>query len=1022
LVEQNIQNPVISSEHAVSILYDLYEKQGSLDELPSERDRNFLLTSSDGDLFVLKIANQKESRETLEFQNHAMRHISENHSKILCPVPVPSKSGEFISTITVENGCTYFVRLLTYLPGITFANTSPHNDLLLLMYGEFIGQISNSLSTFDHASTHREFHWDLKNAADVISLRSAEIQNPEKREQVKYFLKQYQTLVLPNISNLRSSVIHNDFNDFNVIVNHESIKSDPNFGLIDFGDMVYSYTIFELAIAIAYAILGKNDPLSTASTILKGYHSQFPLEENEIEVLFPLICARLAVSVSICAYQQTLRPDDEYLRISEKPAWVALQKLRLIHPSFAKYSFRSTCGLEPCSKGKFISKWLKINNLSIGSVISSHLRSIPHQVLDLSVGSLDFTNFNDLMDNKKFALRIEEKMSEFNDSVLIGKYNEARLFYTKPEFKYEGNDREENRTIHIGIDIFSSPGTPIFAPHKGIVHSFQNNNTELDYGPTIILEHEIESNNKFYTLYGHLSPETLIGLKVGSLVAKGTQIGSIGEININGGWAPHLHFQIITDLFDYKGTFPGVIYEKERDIWLSICPDPNIILQIPQESFPQESLSESEILRFRDKSIGKSLRISYNEPLKIVRGHMQYLYDENGRKFLDAVNNVPHVGHCHPKVNQALQKQIWVLNTNTRYLHDNLVRYAERLCSYLPEPLRVCFFVNSGSEANELALRLAKAYTGKEDFIILDSAYHGNTGALIDISPYKHDGPGGKGTPEYVHKVDIPDTFRGKYRGFNAENGEMYAEDVKNIIQKLQTKGRGVAAFMCESLLGCGGQIILPPDYLNHAFHHVRQTGAVCIIDEVQVGFGRVGTHFWGFQTQNVVPDIVTMGKPIGNGHPLAAVVTTPDIATKFNNGMEFFSTFGGNPVSCAVGMAVLDVIEEENLQENALRVGTYLKQELEKLKKEFPLIGDVRGLGLFIGIEITLDRETPTPAPDQACYIANRMKEKGILISTDGPDHNILKIKPPLVFTKENAKFLVKVLKKILGESLLSI
>ncbi|MHA1541958.1 MAG: aminotransferase class III-fold pyridoxal phosphate-dependent enzyme [Candidatus Hodarchaeales archaeon] len=1022
MFEQNIEKPLISMDDALAFLKELYDKQGSLYELPSERDRNFLLQCSDGSTFVLKIANQGESLESLEGQNDAMRHIAPSNQKALCPSPIPSKTGNLISTITDKNGCSYFIRLLTFIPGNTFAKTSPHDNLLLYPYGVFIGQISSALASFDHESTHKEFHWDLKNAADVISLRSVEIKDSKKRDLVNYFLLQYNTIVLPNITNLRSSVIHNDFNDNNVIVKYGNVNSSPNFGLIDFGDIVYSCTIFELAIAIAYAILGKNDPLSTAVQILEGYHSHFPVEEKEVGVLFTLICARLAVSVCISAYQQTLRPDDEYLRISEKPAWAALQKLRTIHPSYAKYTFRSVCGLEPCIDGKSVSNWLYNNQSKMASILSSPINSISHKVIDMSVGSLDFPNFDDLMSNNRFTSIIEEKMMESNVTVIIGSYNEPRLIYTKPEFKYEGNDREEYRTIHLGIDIFSAPDTPIFAPFQGIVHSFQNNESELDYGPTIILEHQMKSDIKFYTLYGHLSPDSLTKVEIGAKIDKGARIGSIGDIKDNGGWAPHVHFQIIADIMDYRGTYPGVIYEKNRDVWLSICPDPNLILQIPQESFPQEFLSKSEILRIRRDYIGKSLSISYNNPLKIVRGHMQYLYDETGCKYLDAVNNIPHVGHCHPRVNKALQKQLWVLNTNTRYLHENLIRYAERLCETLPDPLSVCFFVSSGSDANELALRLATNYTERKDLIVLDSAYHGNTGALIDISPYKHNGPGGKGTPDYVHKVDLPDTFRGKFRGFNVENGEKYAQDVIDLLQVLKGNKRTAAAFICESLPSCGGQIILPPGYLKHVFHHVRQTGAVCIVDEVQVGFGRVGTHFWGFETQDVVPDIVTMGKPIGNGHPLAAVVTTPDIASSFCNGMEFFSSFGGNPVACAVGMAVLDVIKEENLQENALQVGSYLKHELENLKNKFPLIGDVRGLGLFIGVEIIQDQEFLIPAPDHASYIVNRMKEKGILISTDGPDHNVLKIKPPMVFTKENAIHLVTTLEEILCESILRI
>ncbi len=398
---------------------------------------------------------------------------------------------------------------------------------------------------------------------------------------------------------------------------------------------------------------------------------------------------------------------------------------------------------------------------------------------------------------------------------------------------------------------------------------------------------------------------------------------------------------------------------------------------------------------------------------------MQYLYSEDGRRYLDAVNNVSHVGHCHPHVVQAAQEQMAVLNTNTRYLHEKLVRYAARLCATLPEPLRMCYFACSGSEANELALRLARAHTGQRDLVVVDVAYHGNTSALIDISPYKFNGPGGAGKPPHVQVVPMPDTYRGKFESDDPQAGEKYARYVQEAIEHIQAQQRNVAAFICESLLGCGGQIMLPPHYLSEAFRYTRNAGGVCIADEVQTGFGRVGTHFWAFETQGVVPDIVTMGKPIGNGHPLAAVVTTPAIAASFANGMEYFNTFGGNPVSCAVGMAVLDVIEQAQLQANAQRVGSHLLRELHALMDRRPLIGDVRGLGLFVGIELVRDRQELTPATQQAAYIANRMRDRGILLSTDGPFHNVLKIKPPLVFTQENADELVSALDTVLDEDL---
>ncbi len=433
---------------------------------------------------------------------------------------------------------------------------------------------------------------------------------------------------------------------------------------------------------------------------------------------------------------------------------------------------------------------------------------------------------------------------------------------------------------------------------------------------------------------------------------------------------------------------------------------------------PPPGQSKAAILSARQRRLGPSLSVSYREPLKIVRGAGQFLYDEAGRPYLDCVNNVCHVGHSHPRIVEAAVRQMAILNTNTRYLHDNIIRYAERLTATLPDPLNVCFFVNSGSEANDLALRLARTYTGQRDTIVLDGAYHGNLTSLIEISPYKFDGPGGRAAPPHVQKVIMPDGYRGPYKGNNQQTGQQYAAHVQQAIDNIQAQGRGVAAFIAESLLSCGGQIVLPDGYLKSTYQMVRAAGGVCIADEVQVGFGRVGSHFWGFETQGVIPDIVTMGKPIGNGHPLAAVVTTTEIAQAFHNGMEYFNTFGGNPVSCAVGLTVLEVIEDEQLPEHALRVGGHLKAGLTGLMAKHALIGDVRGLGLFLGIELVRDRETLEPAAEEASAIVEQMKQRGILLSTDGPLHNVIKIKPPLVFTAADVDFLVAALDQVLSDT----
>ena len=426
--------------------------------------------------------------------------------------------------------------------------------------------------------------------------------------------------------------------------------------------------------------------------------------------------------------------------------------------------------------------------------------------------------------------------------------------------------------------------------------------------------------------------------------------------------------------------------------------------------------NHKKILELRKQYLSPSLSLSYEDPIHIVRGEGQYLYDAEGLRYLDAVNNIQHVGHCHPKVVSAAMEQNTLLNTNTRYLDETIVRYAKLLTKKLPDGLDVCFFTNSGSESNDLALRIARCITGSKETIVLDGAYHGHLSSLIEISPYKHNAPGGEGPPDFVYSIPLPDSFRGIYRGDNCTAD--YVNEVKKVIYKINDSSKTLSAFFVEALMGCGGQIVLPEGFLKKSFELVRKSGGLCIADEVQIGFGRMGTDFWGFETCGVIPDIVTLGKSIGNGHPLSAVVTTKEIADQFNNGMEYFNSYGGNPVSCAIGEAVLDVIEDEGLQENAEIVGSYLIEELFKLQSKYTFIGQIRGQGLFIGIELISNTDTLKPNKTLAAKIVNQMKDAGILIIIDGPDHNVLKIKPPMVFNLENANELVINLKTIFDKN----
>jgi len=1015
--------PQFSAEEVRAVALDLWKIRAAATELPSERDQNFHLRSEEGLEYVFKIANAWEKWDVLDLQVRAIHHLARLVPGYAWPDILKTGNGDEIAVVEHRGG-RHFVRLLSYLPGKFLSQVRPHSPGLLRSLGVFLGSMSQGFATFDHPAAERELKWNMKLAPSTIRGSIQDIVSPEGRDLVNRFLERFEKQALPLFARLRTSVIHNDSNDYNVLVGRAS--PDPEefglavSGLIDFGDMVAGFPALELAVGATYAMLEKNDPLAAAVPIIAGYHEVFPLEELEVGCLYDLIAMRLCLSVVISAEQRKAEPANEYLSIKERPAWALLAKWREIPPDFAHAVFRDACGLPPCPRGGKVVDWLKRHRDELGPVIDIDFKQNPPLVFDLSVGSTEISSWPEAGSMKTLAALLFGRMAEAKARVGIGRYDEARRIYTEDMYKSEANDGFEWRTVHLGIDLYIEPGADVLAPLDGAVHSLADNDRPSDYGPTIVLEHEVESGLQFYTLYGHLAQDSLKGLARGRKFRKGERIGEVGRIEENGGWPPHLHFQVITDLLGKSGDFPGVAPPSQRRVWLSLCPDPNLLLGIPEKALiPETKLRDKDrLLDLRNRLLGPNLSLSYKRPLKIVRGFRQYLYDESGQKYLDATNNVPHVGHCHPRVVRAAREQIAVLNTNTRYLHDNIVEYALRLKEKLPDPLAVFFFVSSGSEANDLALRLARTHARRRDTIVIEGAYHGNLTSLIEISPYKFDGPGGEGAPPHVKKVPAPDAYRGPIKRSDHDAGTKYARFVEDAIAAIQKEGRGPAAFISEPLISSGGIIELPPGYLEEAYRHVRKAGAVCIIDEVQVGFGRLGTHFWGFETHGVVPDIVTMGKPIGNGHPLAAVVTTPEIAASFKTGMEYFSTFGGNPVSCAVGLAVLDVIEEERLQQNARDIGGLLRSGLEKLKERYPLVGDVRGSGLFIGVELVRDRGTLEPATREAAYIAERMKDKGILISTEGTRHNILKIRPPMIIDCSDAARLLGELDEILNET----
>jgi 4-aminobutyrate aminotransferase-like enzyme len=452
-------------------------------------------------------------------------------------------------------------------------------------------------------------------------------------------------------------------------------------------------------------------------------------------------------------------------------------------------------------------------------------------------------------------------------------------------------------------------------------------------------------------------------------------------------------------------------------LWHGVCPNPAALLNLPDKVTHYLPTNKKETLRERREYFGRNLSITYEDPVMLVRGWKHHMFDQWGRPYLDAYNNVPHVGHAHPRIQRIVSNQMGRINTNTRYLHPVQTAFAKKILSKLPSKLDTCFFVNSGSEANELALRLVRAHTGLKGIVTLNHGYHGNTTGAVDISAYKFNAGGGVGQADWVELIELPDDYRGQFKRNDQNRAEKFGDLVNSAISNLISKQCGLAGFIAETFPSVAGQIIPPDGYLQNVYKHIRNAGGLCVADEVQTGLGRLGEYYFGFEQQEVEPDIVVLGKPIGNGHPIGVVITSKEIAESFAEGPEFFSTFGGSTLSCLIGKEVLEIIDEEKLQENADLMGKKLLGGLNELQDSFPQIGDVRGMGLFCGVDLVKNRETREEDPDLCSYIKNRMRDHRILMGSEGPKDNVLKIRPPLTIDEEGIDMILSCLQKIMQE-----
>ena len=980
-----------------------------LTPLPGEFDLNFDAQTAKGDGYVLKVMRPECDPGLVDMQVAALTHMAARAPGLPFPEVIKTLSGQQIVTHSGPSG-DRLLWLLQRLPGRTFAQALPKTNDLIHDLGRVIGGSDLALMDFTHPALTRDFKWDLMQATWIKSEIAGVVTGP-RRALLERVDAEFDA-ILPALRRLPVQAIHNDVNDYNILV--DGALSEPHHisGLIDLGDMCAAPRICNLAIAAAYIVLDAPDPERRLAALVAGYHSANPLTAPEIDLLWPLMQMRLAVSVVNSTLMARDNPDDPYVVISQAPAWRFLEQTT-IDPGLLRARLRAACALPVTDAAPRIQAFLDRERGNFAAVMGSDLSDAP-------MGSLSVEHAvwpqNPFYLGQEEAARIGEEYDQ-DGQIWLGYYFEPRLIYAEPAFRNGPWLASDRRTVHLAVDAFAPAGTPIFAPMDAVVHVALNRTGHLDYGGVVILAHGTPEGDRFYTLYGHLDPAVCDALKPGQTVQKGSAFCTLGDPSQNGGWAPHLHCQMALTLDGLGDDWPGVGDPDENDLWRAICPNPAAMLNLPDAKTAYEPTDKSEVLTRRKAHFGTNLKLSYSDPIMLVRGWQHHLFDEWGRPYLDAYNNVPHVGHAHPRIQAVAADQLRRMNSNTRYLHPAQTAFADKLLSKLAAPLEVCFFVNSGSEANELALRLVRAHTGAKGMITPDHGYHGNTTGAIDLSAYKFNAKGGIGPSDWVELVEVADDYRGRFRRGDADRAQKFADLIDDAIGRLAAKEIGVAGFIAETFPSVGGQIIPPTGYLQAVYAKIRAAGGLCIADEVQTGLGRLGAYYFGFEQQGVVPDIVVLGKPLGNGHPMGALVTTKAIADSFAKGPEFFSTFGGSTLSCRIGKEVLDIVDDENLQANAKQQGDRLLDGLRNLQDKHDCIGDVRGIGLFIGVDLVTDRTTKSEATALAIHVKDRMRDKRILLGTEGPKDNILKIRPPLTIQPDDVDMIISTLDHILSE-----
>ncbi|MCV4286045.1 aminotransferase [Pseudomonas capsici] len=954
--------PQVDTDQALQLLEQHYGLSGSLKELGSQQDRNFLLDTRQR-RYVLKICHGAYSTVELDAQHAALQHLA-SHSAVRVPGVIRANNTEQLLSLDVD-GQAVHVRLLEFIDGQSLGHVQHLSHEVVAGLGELCAQVDQALAAFEHPGLERILQWDPRHAQALIRHLLPVIANANERICLTEAAEQAQKRLLPLIPELPIQAVHLDITEHNVVWTRDAERRWQLQGLIDFGDLVTTWRVADLSVTCA-ALLhhAEGDPFYILPAI-RAYHAINPLKTAELQALWPLIVARSAVLVLSSEQQASVEPDNAYIQANLEGEWGIFEVATSVPMPLMEAAILQAVGIEPVTVAQ-----------PIYFPLLPSLAGREFQTVDLGVLSEHFVAGNWEQSGIDERLLMEAAARTGQASSRFGEY---RLSRTVPDSATEPD------TFALHVELHLPAETPLHAPFNATLR--------LTADAALWLVGDVLS----VRLWGAVTD-----LKPGSLVAAGDVIGQGGG---------SLLLQLCTDA---ELNPPLFTTASRADAWRVLSPSPATLLGFDCDA--PAVMDAPELLNRRDASFARSQKHYYQAPPQIERGWRNHLIDMQGRSYLDMLNNVAVLGHGHPRMAHEAGRQWSLLNTNSRFHYAAIVEFSERLLKLAPEGMDRVFLVNSGTEANDLAIRLAWAYSGGRDMLSVLEAYHGWSVATDAISTSIADNPQALSTrPDWVHPVTAPNTYRGPYRG--SDSAPDYVRSVEQTLATLAEQQRQVAGFICEPVYGNAGGISLPPGYLQQVYQKVRAQGGVCIADEVQVGYGRLGHHFWGFEEQNVVPDIITMAKGMGNGHPLGAVITRREIAEALEAEGYFFSSSGGSPVSCRIGMAVLDVMEEENVWENARQVGDHFKARLEALADKHPLVGAVHGMGFYLGVEFVRDRQTLEPASEETAQLCDRLRELGIFMQPTGDYLNILKIKPPMCTTRKSVEFFVESVSKVLSE-----